>query len=159
MGARIDQSSIKSSTRGKGRSEWLSLVLLLILIWPPLASAESKVHSGQKEVNCLRSPYLGECLLEYRAQKRLSSINLEPRPLLSQNRTSEAATSVKNTSSAANTTQNKTKEDEEPEEELSAYERKRRNFSFFNRGFKGHEIARNFSNCGSTSIYWYYRET
>ena len=48
---------------------------------------------------------------------------------------------------------------ENSEPEMSDYDRLSRNFYFFNKGFKGHELARNFSNCGTTSIYWYHYET
>lgn len=33
-----------------------------------------------------------------------------------------------------------------------------RNFHYFNRGFKGDELATNFSTCGNRSAYWIYWE-
>ena len=34
-----------------------------------------------------------------------------------------------------------------------------RNFLSFDQGFKSKEVARNFTNCGTKSIFWYYHET
>ena len=33
-----------------------------------------------------------------------------------------------------------------------------KNFYYFERGFKGTELASNFSSCGNRSAYWYYWE-
>ena len=70
-------------------------------------------------------------------------------PLLLADKDSKNDTSKEKNQTASN----------ETEPDLTPYERKYRNFMYFNKGFKGHELARNFTNCGSTSIYWYYFET
>jgi len=42
--------------------------------------------------------------------------------------------------------------------QLSDYEKSLRNFKYFNLGFKGDELAANFSSCGDRAAYWYYLE-
>jgi hypothetical protein len=36
------------------------------------------------------------------------------------------------------------------------YEKFRKTFYYFNTGFKGDQLAANFSNCGETYPYWFY---
>jgi len=43
-------------------------------------------------------------------------------------------------------------------EELSLQEEALRYFHHFNRGFKGDELATNFTNCGNRSVFWYFAE-
>ena len=43
--------------------------------------------------------------------------------------------------------------------DLPPYEWHLRNFKYFNKGFKWHEMARNFSYCGEDVIFWWFYET
>ena len=41
---------------------------------------------------------------------------------------------------------------------MPPYEWHLRNFRYFNKGFKGRDLARNFSNCGEDGIFWWFYE-
>ena len=106
--------------------------------------------------DCWHTGIDNECISYTSHYPRHSQVNKQPH-LLRQSDKVLAQTEGKKdqgSESKGNETANST----EVEEQLSDYEYVRRNFYFFNRGFKGHELARNFSNCGMNSIYWWFFE-